>query len=216
MILPSAFNRTYFFIAAALVAVMFALPIPGLAQGGNQGIIEGFVVDSSGAVIPNAGVTVTDAARGTQYTAATDNGGRFIFPILPSGTYSVKIAAPGFAASVTNNVIVAVGAKIDLSIALRVESASQQVTVNTDVPVVETTRTTVAESVNARQVADLPINGRNFLDFTLLTPGVVRDIRGGDLSFGGQRGTLNSLTIDGTDNNNSFFGQSLRRAPSRS
>ena len=214
MILPSAFKRTYFFIAAALVAVMFALPVPGLAQGGNQGIIEGFVVDSSEAVIPNAAVTITDAARGTQYTTATDNGGRFIFPILPSGTYSVKIAAPGFAASVTNNVIVTVGAKIDLSVTLSVESATQQITVNTDVPVVDTTRTTVAESVNARQVAELPINGRNFLDFTLLTPGVVRDIRGGDLSFGGQRGTLNSLTIDGTDNNNSFFGQSLGRTGS--
>src|SRR5216683_2960936 len=96
-------------------------------------------------------------------------GGRFIFPVLPSGTYSVKVTASGFTPSVTNNVIVTVGAKIALSISLSIESASEQITVNTEVPVVDTARTTVAESVNARQVAELPINGRNFLDFTLLT-----------------------------------------------
>ncbi|HBY61601.1 MAG TPA: TonB-dependent receptor, partial [Solibacterales bacterium] len=57
----------------------------------------------------------------------------------------------------------------------------------------------------------LPINGRNFLDFTLLTPGVVRDVRAGDISFGGQRGTANSLLVDGGDTNNNFFGQSMGR-----
>src|SRR5262249_27674588 len=68
-------------------------------------------------------------------------------------------------------------------------------------------------SVNSKSVDDLPINGRNFLDFTLLTPGVVRDpSRSGDLSFGGQRGTANSLQVDGTDSNNVFFGQSTGRA----
>ena len=69
----------------------------------------------------------------------------------------------------------------------------------------------MSSSVAERQVQNLPVNGRNFLDFVTLTPGVVRDPRGGDLSFGGQRGTLNSVQIDGADNNNNFFGQSLGR-----
>ncbi|MBI3949379.1 MAG: hypothetical protein HY314_02860 [Acidobacteria bacterium] len=59
-----------------------------------------------------------------------------------------------------------------------------------------------------------PVNGRNFIDFVLLTPGVTRDHRGGDLAFGGLRGTNNSLQIDGADNNNTFFGQSLGRTGS--
>ena len=63
-------------------------------------------------------------------------------------------------------------------------------------------------------VANLPVNGRNFIDFALLTPGVTRDVRTGDISFAGQRGTLNSLVVDGADNNNTFFGQTLGRTGS--
>jgi hypothetical protein len=65
--------------------------------------------------------------------------------------------------------------------------------------------------VNAATVENLPVNGRNFIDFVLLTPGVTRDVRSGDISFAGQRGTLNSLVVDGADNNNTFFGQALGR-----
>ncbi|MCU1226434.1 MAG: hypothetical protein JWQ42_4527 [Edaphobacter sp.] len=188
--------------------------LPGLSQGGNQGVVEGFVTDASGAAITAATATLSDAAKGTLLTSETDKAGRFIFPVVPSGIYTLKIEQQGFATSEAKNVIVTVGAKISLTVQLTVASANQQVDVNTEIPVVDTARTTVAETVNARAVAELPVNGRNFLDFTLLTPGVVRDVRGGDLSFGGQRGTLNSLTIDGTDNNNTFFGQSLGRSGS--
>src|SRR5262249_42900565 len=84
-----------------------------------------------------------------------------------------------------------------------------------EAPIVETTRTQVSASVNERAVANLPANGRNFIDFVLLTPGVTLDrTRGGDISFAGQRGTLNSLQIDGADNNNTFFGQTLGRTGS--
>src|SRR6185295_248783 len=69
-------------------------------------------------------------------------------------------------------------------------------------------------TVDDRAVANLPVNGRNFIDFVLLTPGVTRDVRTGDISFGGQRGTLNSLQIDGADNNNTFYGQALGRTGS--
>jgi hypothetical protein len=78
----------------------------------------------------------------------------------------------------------------------------------TEAPVVEATRTTTSTEVNARSVADLPVNGRNFIDFTALTPGVVKDpTRSGDLSFGGQRGPANSLLVDGADSNNLFYAQ---------
>ena len=77
---------------------------------------------------------------------------------------------------------------------------------------VETTRTSISSVVNERAIQNLPVNGRNFLDFATLTPSVVRDpTRQGDLAVGGQKGTLNSLQVDGADNNNTFFGQSFGR-----
>src|SRR5260370_37260491 len=159
--------------------------LPVLSQGGNRGTVEGFVTDASGAAFAAASVTLGDAAKGTQLTSMTDSAGSFVFPVVPSGSYTLRVEQQGFAANETQNVIVTVGAKISLTIPLRIASATEQVEVNTEVPVVDTTRTTVSESVNARAVAELPVNGRNFLDFTLLTPGVVRDVRAGELTFPG-------------------------------
>ncbi len=82
--------------------------------------------------------------------------------------------------------------------------------------IVETTRSSIATTVNERAIENLPVNGRNFLDFATLTPSVVRDpTRAGDLAVGGQKGTLNSLQVDGADNNNTFFGQSFGRTGTR-
>ncbi|HET9315952.1 MAG TPA: TonB-dependent receptor, partial [Vicinamibacteria bacterium] len=86
--------------------------------------------------------------------------------------------------------------------------------VNAEAPILEVSRTHQASTVGERAVANLPVNGRNFIDFVLTTPGVNRDTRGGDISFAGQRGTLNSLVIDGADDNNTFFGQTLGRTGS--
>lgn len=89
-------------------------------------------------------------------------------------------------------------------------------TITSQAPIVETTRTSVSSLVNENAIQNLPINGRNFLSFATLTPGVILDPRrGGDLSVGGQRGTLNSLQIDGVDNNNTFFGQTIGRTSTR-
>ena len=90
------------------------------------------------------------------------------------------------------------------------------VDVAAEVQIVETTRTAVSSTINERAIQNLPVNGRNFLDFATLTPGVVREpTRSGDLTVGGQKGTLNSLQVDGADNNNTFFGQSFGRTGTR-
>ncbi len=174
--------------------------------------LNGSVLDPSGAAIPNAKTTVTSPATGLTRTTETNDSGIFSFPRLPVGTYDLSIDANGFKSTKRTGITLSVGALLSLDVKLEVGTAQETVSVSADVPVVETTRSNTATTVSEQQVRALPINGRNFLDFTVLTPGVLRDpTRGGDLSFGGQRGTANSLLVDGQDANNVFFGQTTGR-----
>ena len=105
-----------------------------------------------------------------------------------------------------------VGGKTPLDLKLSVGGTSGSVTISGDTPTIESTLTSVSTTVNSRAIENLPVNGRNYLDFATLTPAVIRDQnREGDLSVGGQKGTLNNLQVDGADNNNTFFGQSFGR-----
>ncbi len=196
---------------ALLLGLLIVLP--GRAQTGVTATIEGIVTDPSGAVIPNARVVARNTDTGLSRENMTDATGIYRLTLLPPGNYTLSASAPGFAENKFGSLTLTVGQKLNLDLALRV-NVSETVTITDVAPVVETTRTNISSSVGERQVRELPVNGRNFLDFVTLTPGVVRDPRGGDLSFGGQRGTFNSLQIDGVDNNNNFFGQSLGRTGS--
>jgi hypothetical protein len=196
------------------VVVLLLFTVAALAQVGNQGSLEGTVSDASGALVPNASLTATNNATGVSFTTETNQDGLFRFALLPVGTYTLKVGKQGFSEQVRQDVPVTVGGKLNLDFKLAVSGAAETVNVTGQLPLVETTRTNVSTTVDATSVAELPVNGRNFLDFVLLTPGVTRDVRTGDLSFGGQRGTLNSLTVDGADDNNTFFGQTTGRTGS--
>jgi len=196
----------------AVFALCLVLCSGALAQAG-RGTVSGTVSDASGAVLTDSKITATNTATGETFTINSNSDGLFVFPLLPVGPYRIQGTHSGFG-TFNQDVQVTIGAKIDLKMTLPVATGSETVQVSAEAPVVETTRSSVSDTVGDRQIANLPTNGRNFLDFTLLTPGVVRDVRGGDLSFAGQRGTLNSLTVDGTDNNNNFFGQTLGRTGS--
>src|SRR5215469_17147269 len=198
-------------LLAAIVLVL-ALCSGAFAQA-NQGTVSGTTVDPSGALLAGSKITATNTGTGETFTVTSNEAGLFVFPLLPVGPYKIEATHGGFG-TLDENVQVTVGAKIDLAMKMSVASESQSVQVTAEAPLVETTRTSVSDTVHDAQIANLPTNGRNFLDFTLLTPGVVRDPRSGDLAFAGQRGTLNSLTVDGTDNNNNFFGQTLGRTGS--
>lgn len=181
---------------------------------GNQGTIEGVTVDQSGAGVPEAKLTATNASTGLRFNATSDSNGLFSFPVLPVGTYTIEVEHSGFTKLTQKNVILTVGARLNLSLALTVAGQTQAITVTSETPILETTRSQVSTTVNDVSVENLPTNGRNFINFALLTPGVTLDVRGGDISFAGQRGTLNSLIVDGSDNNNTFFGQSVGRTGS--
>jgi hypothetical protein len=162
-------------------------------------------------VVPGANVTVRNPATG--FTRATETTGAGLYSFrVPVGSYDVSVEKTGFKKAEFQNIDVTVGAVVTLDAPLEVGAASESISITTEAPAVEATRTTTSTEVNARSVADLPVNGRNFIDFTALTPGVVKDpTRSGDLSFGGQRGPANSLLVDGADSNNLFYAQATGR-----
>src|SRR5262249_45025234 len=198
-------------ILAIFSASILALTV--WAQQSATATIEGVVVDPQNATVAGAKVTVKNIDTGLTREITTDASGLYRLTSLPPGTYSIAATAQGFAENKYGKITLTVGQKLNIDLALRI-NLSEVIQITDSAPVVETTRTNVAGSVGERQVRSLPVNGRNFLDFVTLTPGVVRDPRGGDLSFGGQKGTLNSIQIDGVDNNNLFFGQALGRTGS--
>jgi len=179
----------------------------------GSGNITGAVEDPSGSRVAGAAVRIVSDDNGQARNLLTSDSGVYSAQRLPVGTYSISIEKSGFKIMRRERVPLTVGASVVLDFTLEVGTTADSVTVSGDTPLMQIADTATATLVNERAVHDLPINGRNFLDFTVLAPGVVRDpARGGDLSFGGQRGPANSLLIDGMDANSSYWGQSTGRA----
>ncbi|HKI04487.1 MAG TPA: TonB-dependent receptor [Thermoanaerobaculia bacterium] len=201
-------------LLCALLVLLILPPTPALAQSqATGGEIEGTVTDEAGGVLPGAVVLIINLGTGLTRATTTDESGRFRAPLLPVGTYEVKAEADGFATNLSPNFVLNIGQTLTVTIPLQL-AASDHLLVTAEAPVIEVGRTQQASTVSERAVANLPVNGRNFIDFVLTTPGVTRDVRQGDISFAGQRGTLNSLVVDGADTNNTFFGQTLGRTGS--
>lgn len=196
-------------VFAVLVALSVASPL--FAQ--STGTIRGTVTDPSGAAIARAAVTATDSNTGIKRTEATNESGIFVFPDLPIGSYSLKIAAAGFQTQDRPALTLITGQVIDLTIAMSVGSQTQEITVTSETQQIETTTSTVAQSVTQEQMRDLPLNGRNPLQLTTLTAGTVLTTSGTEsgqedntgLSVNGLRATQNTYTLDGTVYVNRFF-----------
>jgi hypothetical protein len=200
--------------AFLLCAVLLSMPPASAQSQVAGGEIEGTVRDESGGVLPGATVTVLNQATGVSRTTQTDETGRFRAPLLPVGDYEVTATLDGFATARQTGLELTIGQTLAVDVTLPIAAQSETIVVTAEAPVIEAERTHQASTVGERAVANLPVNGRNFIDFVLTTPGVTRDVRQGDISFAGQRGTLNSLIVDGADNNNTFFGQTLGRTGS--
>ncbi len=199
-----------------LVALLVAFdPAGPLFAQSSLGAISGHVVDTSGGAVPGAAISIKNVDTGASRTAISGAAGGFTFPQLPPGTYAVTAELALFSPAKVTNVIVTVGGDKTVKLVLEPSGVQASVTVSSEAPLIETTKSEVSSVVNERMIQALPTNGRNFLDVVLSTPGVVKDnFRVGDLVFAGQRGTLNSIVVDGADNNNTFFGQALGRTGS--
>jgi outer membrane receptor protein involved in Fe transport len=185
---------------------------PARAQSATASI-DGLIVDPSRAVLPGVTVTVVQRTTGSIRTVVSDPHGLFHVPLLPVGAHEFTATLTGFQ-TVRRDVTLTVGQVISMRLEMRVAGVAQTVVVAGVGPIMERSRHSASSTVNEVSIQNLPVNGRNFIEFVLLTPGVGRD-RNGELSFAGQRNTLNSLVVDGADNNHTFFGRPLGagRAP---
>src|SRR5687768_4338088 len=175
--------------------------------------LSGVVYDPSKAVLPGAAVTVTNTETGVTRTSVTGGGGRYAFLALPPGTYTVRVELAGFAPQVRDNVALMLGSSVDLPLALALAGAQEQVTVSAEAPLLDLQKTAVASVVSQQQIESLPISGRNFISFSLITPGVSTDrtpqqgaSATSGLTFAGQRARSNNITVDGLNNNDTVLG----------
>ena len=185
--------------------------ITAFAQATATAELRGRVIDPNGAIISGATITATDNSKGTNRTVTSDSEGSYVLLSLPPSNYTVKIEASGFAPKTVNNVLLEVGQNLTLDVNLAIGSVGVVVDVTAgEQALVDTERTQQSTVISARQLNNLPINRRNFLDFALLTPGVsdadnvndstdfrVAQTPQSGLSFGGNNGRGNSINVDG-------------------
>ena len=193
--------------------LMFGFVSSMRAQSGDVGALEGIVTDPSAAAVPGTILRATDKERGAVFTTTSNADGLFRFPALPVGLYELSTEHPGFANWIEKNIKITVGSLVNVNVMVRLAGTSESVVVLDPASSIETSRSQISSTVDERPVSSLPVNGRNYLDFVLLTPGVTRGSRGFDLSFAGQR-KMNLLRVDGADNDNTYFTEVLGQSGS--
>ncbi len=193
-----------------MMLTMVLLSSAAFAQSqATTGVIEGTVSDSSGAVLPGATVTLTNTGTNFTRDLVTNADGRYRGLLLPLGTYRLTVSLAGFSNYQQDGIELVVGQTANIPVVLQVGGVAEKVTVTSDSPVVETTRSEASTLINQQALRGLPNNGRNFLSFMQLTPGVtiVQGPDGDEISVNGQKGITNNISVDGADFNNPFFGE---------
>src|SRR5688500_6569145 len=191
-------------LAILLVSANVAL---GQAQS-NAADLQGTVKDATGAVVPNATVTVRNPATNVTRDGTTNDQGFYRVINIPPGDYEVTVEAPNFKKAVLTRVTVTVGQAANIDVVLEPGQITESVTISeTTSDIVETSKTAVATTIDQQRINNLPINERNYLSFALTTSTVGRDAGRPigpapttGLNFGGQRGRSNLVQVDGADN----------------
>jgi hypothetical protein len=209
--------------ARILSVVVLALAIAAIATTAHaqsvSGTILGTVTDSSGAVISNVKVTVTNEGTGLTRTVTTDNSGDFVVPSVPTGRYTVVAELAGFKTLAMSNIEVGVDQRARIDLKLEVGALTESVTIEAVSPLVQTSSSELGTTVGNEQIEALPLNGRNFVNLTRTVPGVLRGIPGANIdgagslawrasasfSANGQRPRDNNFMLDGVDNNETWL-----------
>jgi hypothetical protein len=189
----------------------------GQSSGSTTASITGAVRDQTGAVIPGATITAKNTETGLTRTVATGDDGAYLIPLLPPGTYDVSAESTSFAMQTIRRVTLTVGQTAGLDFSLLAAGLSESIEVLGEAPLIEPNRTQTSTTIDQQRIDNLPINRRNFLDFTLTTSSVTVDripaqgaAATSGLSFNGQSARQNNITIDGLDNND--YGSSSVRS----
>jgi hypothetical protein len=214
----------YCFSRSLLVVLVLGLSTVGFGQGGASAQLSGVVSDPGGATVPGASLTVRSTETGLTRKAQTSDTGSYTFGNLAPGVYEVAVSAQGFANSQTT-VELTVGQHLTLNLTLPVTGVSEEVTI-TQTQIVESTKTELSQVIEERQIENLPISGRRFLDFVLLTPNVdtgrtkIGNLRFQgeptqiDISFAGLSEIASLIRVDGAHNVSRIYGRS-RAVPSQ-
>ncbi|HWR36745.1 MAG TPA: TonB-dependent receptor [Clostridia bacterium] len=207
----SRVSKNWLSRVVVVMLMCITMQLAALAQSTTDGAIGGTVTDASHAVVPSAKITIVNNGTNEQKSLVTDNEGKFRVVRLQPGTYTVTVEASSFAGLKRQGVIVEVGRVTELEIALTAGAKSETVEVVSEAPQINTVQQDFAHNINETSINELPINGRRWSNFALLTPGATPDGNYGLISFRGISGLLNNSTIDGGDNNQAFFSEERGR-----
>ncbi|HZP02393.1 MAG TPA: carboxypeptidase regulatory-like domain-containing protein [Terriglobia bacterium] len=189
------------------VCAFLLLSAVAFAQGGAAtGDLHVTVRDPQGKLVTDARVVVRDVAKGLERVATSDGQGGYSAPLLPPGTYSVRVSAASFGPIENTGVAVTVGGLVELPVTLQVTGRTEVVDVSAQGDLVETSRSSTTDTIGQRRIDNLPINGRNYINFTLTDSQVVHDAAPNlgaaptsGLNMSGQRARSNLVNVDGTD-----------------
>ena len=214
--------RNYLFLTLCVLGLLL---LPAFGQK-TTGLITGVVTDPTGAVVANATVTVTNIGTGQTRTASTDTSGTYTVPDLAPGKYQVAVKTTSFKEALARDVEVHVATTTTLNVPLQMGGATETVEVTTNVVQVQTDSAVLGETIDATQVKELPLNGRNFMGLTQLAPGVSASDKGGfstkekglaggvDFAVNGNSVTNNLYLIDGANNNDVGSNRTILIYPS--
>jgi hypothetical protein len=206
-----------------VLCTLFAVVSPALAQ--STATLHGTVADSSGGGVPNAKVTATHQATGVISVTQTDSAGAYLFPALPIGNYRLEVSVPGFETVKISDLKLEVATTVTRDVTLKVGEATVTVEVQAEIPLVDTSTTSVGQVINDKTVQQIPLNGRHFTDLSLLTPGTVTPPANGFLSaplrgqgsFGintaGQREDTTNWLVNGINLNDNVQNQLTFQPP---
>ncbi|MGD0772678.1 MAG: carboxypeptidase regulatory-like domain-containing protein [Candidatus Solibacter sp.] len=199
-------------LSIAVPAVLMVLAAPAFAQLAGSATITGALRDPSGAFVPGATVTIRNTNTGIERRIESNDAGIYVAPFLPPGQYEVHASKTGFAAVVRKDLVLQVGQTLAIDFSMTVQAAQVEVTVTGEAPVVDNEKTEMSQVISQSSVGNLPIAGRRWDAFVMLTPNVTPDGGSGLVSFRGISGMYNSNTVDGANNNQALFSEARGRA----
>lgn len=196
------------FLAILMLATVLTMGLATTTNGQiDTGTIHGVVSDASGAVLPRARVTLTNTGTGITVNAETDDAGRYSFPAIKIGGYQVAVEAAGFKKFVRSGITLSIQQQAQIDIQLQAGDISQSVEVTAEAPLLQTSESSVGQSVNGETINNLPLNGRDWTYLARLSAGVNIPQQGaraaGQFAANGTRPAQNNYMIDGIDNNTS-------------